>query len=125
MISAHRELRRRLGVAAERMAAAYLSLEGWEVTERNVRIAGGEIDLIARRGEWLLLIEVRFRRSARHGTAVETVCGPKARALGRAGRAYVACRRGGAECWRFDIITVSLGSDGEAWVRSFPGAVPL
>jgi putative endonuclease len=125
MISPHRELRHRLGVAAEQMAAAYLAIEGWDVTERNVRIAGGEIDLIARRGAWVLLVEVRFRRSSIHGTAVETVCGPKARALGRAGRAYVARRRGRAECWRFDIITVTLGSDGDAWVRSFPGAVPL
>lgn len=125
MNSDHRELRRRLGIAAEQMAAAYLSLEGWDVTDRNVRIAGGEIDLIARRGEWLLLVEVRYRRTARHGAPVDTVCGHKARALGRAGRAYVACRRNGASCWRFDVITVTMESEGEAWVRRFAGAVPL
>lgn len=125
MTSPHRELRHRLGVAAERMAAAYLTMHGWEVTERNVRIAGGEIDLIGRRGEWLLLVEVRLRKSDRYGAAVETVCGVKARALCRAGRAYVAARRGGARCWRFDIITVSVGPEGDAWIRRFPGAVPL
>jgi putative endonuclease len=125
MTSAHRELRQRLGNAAEEMAAAYLSLQGWEVTGRNVRIAGGEIDLIARRGGWLLLVEVRYRGSAIHGLPVETVCGRKVRALARTGRAYIARHRREAECWRFDVLTVAIEPDGEARIRSFPGAVPL
>ena len=115
----------RRGAAAEDLAADYLRLRGFEIVERNVRVAGGEIDLVARRGEWLVLVEVRFRGSCSHGHPVETVCGRKARAVGRAARAYLAQGRRGASCWRFDVVTVTLEEDGEARVRQFPGAVSL
>ena len=92
--------------------AAYLRLRGLEVVGRNVRVGGGEIDLIARKGDWLLLFEVRFRSSHAFGHPVESISGRKVRALARAGRAYLASFRGRATCWRFDAVTVSLLPDG-------------
>jgi putative endonuclease len=117
--------RSRLGAAAEEMAAAYLKLRGCDLLARNVRVGGGEIDLIARKGEWILLIEVRYRARLDRGDPVETVCGRKARALSRAGRAWICRNRDGATCWRFDIVTVTVGPDGEARIRHYPGAVPI
>jgi putative endonuclease len=117
--------RARLGAAAETMAAAYLTLCGWVVAGRNVRICGGEIDVVARRGDWLLLVEVRYRRETRFGQPIETICGRKARALARAARAYIARHRGNAGCWRLDVVTVTLATDGSARIRQYPGAVPL
>jgi putative endonuclease len=113
------------GAAAEDLAAAYLRLRGCDIIGRNVRVGGGEIDLIARRGEWVLLVEVRYREGGEFGTPIETIRGRKARAMARAARAWI-CRNGDAVgCWRIDAITVTLDSLGDATVRHFPCVVPL
>ena len=117
--------RLRLGAAAEDLAAAYLRLRGYEVLDRNVRVGGGEIDLIARRGAWLLFFEVRYRGDLIHGRPIETIQGRKSRALARAARAYVSRGLGGATCWRFDVIGVVQRPDGEIRLRHFRAAVPL
>jgi len=117
--------RARIGAAAEDLAAAYLKLRGCEIIGRNVRVGGGEIDLVARRGDWVILVEVRYRESVDFGEPIETIRGRKARALGRAARAWMCRNRDAAACWRLDAVTVTLGPGGEARVRHFPAAVPL
>jgi putative endonuclease len=117
--------RARRGAAAEDLAACYLRLRGCTIVGRNVRAGGGEIDLIARTGEWLLLVEVRFRETLSFGHPAETVCGRKARSLARAARAFVARGIGGARCWRLDVVTVVLEKGGEARVQHYPAAVTL
>lgn len=113
------------GAAAEDIAAAYLKLRGCDIVDRNVRIAGGEIDIVARRAEWALLVEVRYREGDDHGSPIETIRGRKARAMVRAARAWLCRSRDDATCWRVDAVTVTLDSDGEVRVRHFPGAVSL
>ncbi len=117
--------RARRGAAAEDLAASYLRLRGCTIIGRNVRVGGGEIDLIARAGDWVLLVEVRYRETTAFGHPAETVCGPKARALARAGRAYIARGIGDARCWRLDVVTVTLETGGEARVQHYPAAVTL
>ena len=43
------------------MAAWWLRLHGWRILAKRARIAGGEVDLIARRGKTLAFIEVKQR----------------------------------------------------------------
>lgn len=52
---------RRRGRWAEAVAVAYLRLKGYRVIERNWRSKLGEIDILARRGNLLALIEVKTR----------------------------------------------------------------
>lgn len=113
------------GRAAEDLAAAYLRLQGFSILARNLRIAGGEIDLIVARGDWLLFVEVRYRGGTAYGQPVETLRGRKARAMIRAARAYVAARREGRTCWRIDAVTLSPDGPTGMRIEHFPGAVPL
>jgi putative endonuclease len=53
----------RRGVRAERRCAWLLRLKGWRILARRYRTPVGEIDLIARRGRLLALIEVKARPS--------------------------------------------------------------
>ncbi|MFB3908404.1 MAG: YraN family protein [Candidatus Eisenbacteria bacterium] len=82
--------RARIGAAAEAMAAAYFEMHGCRIAARNLRVGGGEIDLVVTRGAWMLLVEVRCRSSEFFGTPAETVRGRKVRALGRAARALLS-----------------------------------
>lgn len=52
------------GRGAETLAAWWLRLHGWRILARRARIAGGEVDLIARRGRTLAFVEVKARASA-------------------------------------------------------------
>ena len=49
------------GRFAETIAALWLQLHGWQILARRARVAGGEVDLIARRGRTLAFVEVKAR----------------------------------------------------------------
>jgi putative endonuclease len=51
------------GRGAETIAALYLRLHGWRILARRVRVHGGEVDIVARRGRTLAFIEVKARAS--------------------------------------------------------------
>lgn len=51
------------GRGAETLACWYLRLKGWRIIARRARVAGGEVDIIARRGRILAFIEVKARSS--------------------------------------------------------------
>jgi putative endonuclease len=62
----------RLGHWAETLCVADLRLRGYRVLARRVRYPVGEIDIVARRGGTLAVIEVKARRDARAAAAAIT-----------------------------------------------------
>ena len=61
------------GSWGEERAARYLRLRAYRILEKNYRCRLGEIDLIARRGGYLVFVEVKLRRDARFAEAREFV----------------------------------------------------
>ena len=53
--------KRQLGTVYEQKAAAYLQQQGYEIMECNFRCRMGEIDIIAREGEYLCFVEVKYQ----------------------------------------------------------------
>ena len=49
------------GLRGEELAAAHLRALGWTILERNVSFRGGELDIVARDGNELVVVEVRTR----------------------------------------------------------------
>ena len=105
-----------LGRLGERLAAAHLERLGFQIRARNVRSPYGEIDLVAGRDDWLILVEVRTRRGDAFGDPVETL-GPRKQARLRA-TALDYCNRlweAGAPAelsWRIDLIAVRFDDRG-------------
>ncbi len=81
--------RGRLGRWAEDLAAAYLESRGYRVLARNLRTPEGELDIVARKGEVLALVEVRARRGGAAGSAAESIGPRKRQRLLRAAAAYL------------------------------------
>ena len=52
----------RYGRRAEWLATWYLRLKGYRIVATNLRLTGGEIDIVARKGRLLAFIEVKARR---------------------------------------------------------------
>lgn len=95
------------GLFAEFLARAYLRLHGFSIvksryiTGRNTHRA--EIDIIARRGQLLVFIEVKNRPSI--NTACDAVTPAQAARLRRAAETYIMKTGWGGNA-RFDIIAV-------------------
>lgn len=53
----------RSGVWSERQAALFLRMKGYRILERNFRVKSGEIDIIARKGDLIAIIEVKARKT--------------------------------------------------------------
>jgi len=52
------------GRRAERRAAWWLRLHGWRILGQRLRVAAGEVDLVARRGRTIAFVEVKWRDRA-------------------------------------------------------------
>lgn len=59
--SGRRRLAEARGRRAERLACWWLRLKGWRLLAERVRVNGGEVDLVMRRGKTLAFIEVKQR----------------------------------------------------------------
>jgi putative endonuclease len=105
--------RRALGDSGERLAGRILRDAGYVLLERQWRVRGGEIDLIALDGEVLVFCEVKTRRGAARGTAEEAVDAAKANRLLDLGAQYVEEHPEHAErFWRVDLIAITLDARG-------------
>lgn len=113
-----------LGREAERQAEQYLTAKGLQLVERNYRCKCGEIDLVMREANCLVFVEVRHRRSAQYGSAVETVTAAKQRKLIATARHYCVARRlSERQAMRFDVVGVTGASaQGLQWLpHAFDG----
>lgn len=101
------------GAAAEDDAVAWLKRRGYRVLERNVRNAGGEIDLVARDGDVLCFVEIKARATDAYGPAVAAVDRRKQRRIARAAAVYLATLRGLEPLCRFDVL--GMDREGDGW----------
>lgn len=104
---------------AEDAACRHLEALGYRCEARNVRLAGGEIDLVALQGDVLVFVEVKARRAP--GRAGEAVTADKRRRLARAAAAWIARRGLPAGGCRFDVVTVE-GRGEDVGVEHLPNA---
>ena len=98
---------KRLGQWGEALAANYLYTRGWEIVLHHFAVRGGEIDLLARKGETLAVVEVKLR-SGDWYPAGEAVTPHKRRCLRHAMDAYLMDHPDCFNCnIRFDICQIS------------------
>jgi putative endonuclease len=96
-----------LGRTAEQIAAEHLQRQGMEVLTRNFRRRNGELDIVARAGEVLAIVEVRTRSSDAFGGAAASIDGWKRHKIIRAAQQLLQQERELAKLRvRFDVIVV-------------------
>jgi len=109
---------RQTGRAAEALAALWLMVRGYRILAFRSRTHGVEIDLLARRGGVLAVVEVKARGSL--AEAMEAVTPVQQARLHRAAEAM--CGRPGFEglSVRLDLMALAPGR----WPRHVPNAWP-
>ncbi len=106
------------GIWAERLAAFALMLKGFRIVERRYKTRFGEIDLIARRGRLVLIVEVKARSSVE--AAMEAVNSSNLQRIEAAADHWLARQPDHARlCLRLDLIAVLP----RRWPVHIPAAV--
>lgn len=99
------ERKRRTCELGEALAAAHLTGAGYAILGRNMRLSGCEVDILARDGDAVVVVEVKTRLSAAFGDPIEQVGPAKLHRLVRA--ATTASAAWGGASARIDVIGVS------------------
>jgi putative endonuclease len=114
--------RRQLGNRGEALASQKLTETGLTILARNWRCAAGELDLVAQEdapdfvsgdpaATWLVFVEVRTRRGAAFGTALQAMTPRKAAKLREVAEHYVQ-HVGWTGPWRIDFVAVQMDERG-------------
>ena len=102
--------KRKTGQEQEVKAACFLKTQGYQILERNYRCKKGEIDLIAREGQYLVFVEVKYRKNARNGYPEEAVDTRKQKKIRETAAYYVYKNRIPEYTpMRFDVVAVLDG----------------
>lgn len=104
--------RKRLGAWGEKVAADHLKASGYELVDRNWRCRQGEIDLVVRKGQELVFVEVKTRRGQQAGMPEEGLTQRKSQKLVNLAKLYLAEHDLTAD-WRIDLVAVELDSSGK------------
>ena len=105
--------KRDLGTFYEDIAAGYIKNKGGKVIKRNFRTRQGEIDIIARDGEYLCFVEVKYRKKDDYGNPLDCVGYTKQRTICKVSRVYI--NMNGADFdvpIRYDVIAVNDSGNG-------------
>ena len=94
-----------LGKLGEEIAVQYLTDKGYKILERNWHNVHKEVDIIAKDGRFLVIVEVKTRQSSKNGEPDMAVTRQKQRMLISAANAYIFRNRLDLET-RFDIISI-------------------
>lgn len=94
-----------LGNCGEDAAVKFLKKNGYSILERNFNIRGGEIDIIARKGDYVVFVEVKTRSNDDYGGGISAITYAKQQHLIKTAQTYLL---GKDDCSaRFDVIVVN------------------
>lgn len=93
------------GKLGEDAACRYLKKNGYKIIERNYRYSFGEIDIIARKGETYVFIEVKTRKLGTHISGSMSVNNRKQQKILKSACCYLTGKKIKPPM-RFDIIEV-------------------
>ena len=112
-----------LGNSGEDLAIGFLNKSGYKIIERNFRIRGGEIDIVALDGNTLVYVEVKTRTSHQFGLPEESVTVRKIKFLERAAKFYRNNRKNLnlPMLERIDVVTVD-STDGDTQINLIKNA---
>jgi len=105
--------RQQLGATGENLARHFLKRKGYKIIDTNYRCREGEIDIIARKKDCLVFIEVRTKASTDFGSPEESVTFAKRDKLISSALTYLSEHQGLPESWRIDFVAVELDQNGK------------
>lgn len=105
-----------IGLFGEWKAEHFLKKQGMRIAARRFRTPNGEIDLIAKDGETLVFVEVKYRPTGHIGDGAAAIDGKKKKHLRFAANYYLQAHP--AAAFRFDVVEITA-----CGIRHLPNAL--
>lgn len=102
------------GAKGEDLAVLFLRKKGYKIIERNFRVRGGEIDIIAIDDDTLVFIEVKARSTTEFGSPLEAITYWKLKSLIKTAQVYKIKNPKLPQSLRIDAVAITLDESGEA-----------
>jgi len=96
-----------LGQYGEYKTSKLLRKRGYKLLQKNWRHRHGEIDIIAKDGDFLVFVEVRTRNEKAVVTGIHTILSRKKHVLKKTAQAYINLLKQKPTHWRFDVSEVT------------------
>ncbi len=98
--------RRALGARGETLAVRWYEANGFTVLDRNWRCRSGELDVVVRRGDTIVFVEVKTRSSDAYGSPASAVTPAKQRRIRALAVAWLRAHDEHGAHLRFDVAAV-------------------
>ncbi len=98
--------KRTIGEKWEAVACQYLEKQNYTILERNFRCRSGEIDIIALDGDYIVFIEVKYRKNKAYGYPRESVNYHKQRHISKVASYYLLIKNAFHKNCRFDVVEI-------------------
>ena len=105
--------RRDVGILGEKLAKDFLKKKGYRIIETNYRSPEGEVDIIARHGDFLVFVEVRTRTSLEFGSPEESITPAKMERLKATAAYYQQTHSNLPPLLRIDVVAIELNPKGK------------
>jgi len=116
--------RKKFGEWGEDIAVQYLVEKGFTILMRNFRAERGEIDIIAREGDYVVFVEVKTGNSDKFGPPEERITRSKQRQLYKIASHFIQQNPEFEVDYRFDAVIID-GHPGRYEIRHYPNAFYL
>lgn len=99
--------KREKGRIFEKIAEDYLKSKGFDILYRNYRTREGEIDIIAKKDNLIIFVEVRGKTSDNFGLSEESITLPKTKKILETAKHFIV-KNLLFDCdFRFDLIAIN------------------
>lgn len=107
---------RRFGIIGEKIAQGYLINKGYEILETNFYTKRGEIDIITKKDNCIVFVEVKTRTNLKFGTPAMAVNSTKRKHIKSVAKTFLYLHRL-CECdVRFDVVEIFI-KDGKCEIN--------
>ncbi|MCU7494643.1 MAG: YraN family protein [Ignavibacteria bacterium] len=110
------------GREGEEMAARLLESKGFRIVERNYHFGKGEIDIIAKDGETLVFVEVKYRQNLEYGEPEYSITPAKIKQVRKLAECYLFERKIDESACRFDVVAILEERPGEPVINYYEDA---
>ena len=100
--------RKELGLLGEKLAKEFLIKQGYKIIAQNYKNYFGEIDIIAKEGDFFVFVEVKTRTANSDWLPEESITKKKQKKLIRISSQYLIENRISSENFRIDSVAVEI-----------------
>ncbi|MBF0478555.1 MAG: YraN family protein [Candidatus Omnitrophica bacterium] len=105
------------GNHGEELAVAHLIDQGYDIIQVNYRIRTGEVDIVAKDGEYLCFVEVKTRHNDEFGSPFEAITPSKQRRIIKLAKLYLMENKLTDISIRFDVIGIMVEFEDKAKIE--------